>query len=68
MKGTAAENNAHAKTGTLSNVSAISGYVRTKSGELLAFSMIANNYLFSKTRAEFAEDAAIARLANFSRK
>ncbi len=68
MKGTAAENNAHAKTGTMSNVSAISGYVRTKSGELLAFSMIANNYLFSKTRAESAEDAAIARLANFSRK
>jgi serine-type D-Ala-D-Ala carboxypeptidase/endopeptidase (penicillin-binding protein 4) len=68
MKGTAAENNAHAKTGTLSNVSAISGYVRTKSGEMLAFSMTANNYLFSKARAESAEDAAIARLANFSRK
>jgi serine-type D-Ala-D-Ala carboxypeptidase/endopeptidase (penicillin-binding protein 4) len=68
MKGTAAENNAHAKTGTMSNVSAISGYVRTRSGEMLAFSMIANNYLFSKTRAESAEDAAIARLANFSRK
>jgi serine-type D-Ala-D-Ala carboxypeptidase/endopeptidase (penicillin-binding protein 4) len=68
MKGTAAENNAHAKTGTMSNVSAISGYVRTKSGEFLAFSMIANNYLFSKTRAESAQDAAITRLANFSRK
>jgi serine-type D-Ala-D-Ala carboxypeptidase/endopeptidase (penicillin-binding protein 4) len=68
MKGTAAENNAHAKTGTLSNVSAISGYVRARNGELLAFSMIANNYLFSKARAEAAEDAAIARLANFSRK
>jgi serine-type D-Ala-D-Ala carboxypeptidase/endopeptidase (penicillin-binding protein 4) len=68
MKGTAAENNAHAKTGTLSNVSAISGYVRTRDGEMLAFAMIANNFLLSKSRAESAQDAAIVRLANFSRK
>jgi serine-type D-Ala-D-Ala carboxypeptidase/endopeptidase (penicillin-binding protein 4) len=68
MKGTVAESNAHAKTGTLSNISAISGYVRTRDGEMLAFAMIANNFLLSKSRAESAQDAAIVRLANFSRK
>jgi serine-type D-Ala-D-Ala carboxypeptidase/endopeptidase (penicillin-binding protein 4) len=68
MKGTVAENNAHAKTGTLSNISTISGYVRTRDEEMLAFAMIANNFLLPKSRAESAQDAAIVRLANFSRK
>jgi PBP4 family serine-type D-alanyl-D-alanine carboxypeptidase len=68
MKGTAAENNAHAKTGSMSNVSAISGYVRTKDGEMLAFSMMIDNCLASKSRMEAAQDAAIERLARFSRK
>jgi serine-type D-Ala-D-Ala carboxypeptidase/endopeptidase (penicillin-binding protein 4) len=68
MKGTAAENNAHAKTGSMSNVSAISGYVQTKDREMLAFSMMIDNCLASKSRTEAAQDAAIERLAKFSRK
>jgi serine-type D-Ala-D-Ala carboxypeptidase/endopeptidase (penicillin-binding protein 4) len=67
MKGTAAENNAHAKTGSMSNISAISGYVRTNDGEMLAFSMMIDNCLASKSRTESAQDAAIVRLAKFSR-
>lgn len=68
MIGTRAENNVHAKTGTLSHVSAISGYVKTVDGEMLAFSVIANNFLGSKELAENLQDKALIRLADFSRK
>src|SRR5262249_9428563 len=37
MKGTAAENNVLAKTGTMSNVRSLAGYVKTRDGEPLAF-------------------------------
>lgn len=67
MAGTRAENNVHAKTGTLSNVSAISGYVQSAEGELLAFSIIANNFLVSRSVAEQLQDRALERLARFSR-
>jgi serine-type D-Ala-D-Ala carboxypeptidase/endopeptidase (penicillin-binding protein 4) len=68
MKGTQAENNVRAKTGTMANVSAISGYLRTRDGEALAFSMLINNYLCPKEQVEAAQDKALELLANFSRK
>jgi D-alanyl-D-alanine carboxypeptidase/D-alanyl-D-alanine-endopeptidase (penicillin-binding protein 4) len=68
LKGTRAQNNLHAKTGTISNVSAISGYLRTADEEMLAFSMIANNFLVNKDLAERLQNKAIERLASFSRK
>jgi serine-type D-Ala-D-Ala carboxypeptidase/endopeptidase (penicillin-binding protein 4) len=68
MKGTRAENNAHAKTGTLTWVRSLSGYVRTADGELLVFSMIANNFLASNRAVEYLQDSAVERLANFTRK
>jgi len=68
MKGTRAEKNVHAKTGTLLNVSSLSGYVQTADGEMLAFAFIANNFLGSKDAAESLQDKAMIRLANFSRK
>jgi PBP4 family serine-type D-alanyl-D-alanine carboxypeptidase len=68
MRGTAAAGNAHAKTGSLSNISAISGYVQTRDGEMLAFSIIANNFLAPRSKIESAQDSAIERLAKFSRK
>ncbi|MDR0310421.1 MAG: D-alanyl-D-alanine carboxypeptidase/D-alanyl-D-alanine-endopeptidase [Acidobacteriota bacterium] len=60
--------NIYAKTGTLSGVSAISGYLRTADGEMLAFSMIANNYVSGKAAAEDIQNRALLRLARFSRK
>ncbi len=67
MKGSRAEGNARAKTGYISNSRALSGYVTTHDGELLAFSMIANNFDESVDAAEYLQDLAIERLANFSR-
>ena len=68
MKGTKAENNVHAKTGTLSNVSSLAGYVQTADGEMLTFAIIANNFLASKNAAEKLQDKAVLRLVNFTRK
>ncbi len=44
FKGTAAENNLRAKTGSLSSASSLSGYVRDAAGEELAFSIMVNNF------------------------
>ena len=42
MKGTVAENNLRAKTGTLSSASSLSGFVTTAAGEELVFSIMVN--------------------------
>jgi serine-type D-Ala-D-Ala carboxypeptidase/endopeptidase (penicillin-binding protein 4) len=68
MKGTKAENNVRAKTGSMTNVSSISGYLRTNDGELLAFSVCANNFPGLREPVESAQDKALETLANFSRK
>jgi D-alanyl-D-alanine carboxypeptidase/D-alanyl-D-alanine-endopeptidase (penicillin-binding protein 4) len=44
LKGTVAENNLRAKTGSLSSASSLSGYVKTATGENIVFSIIVNNY------------------------
>lgn len=45
LRGTPAAGRVHAKTGTLTSASALSGYVTTISGHHLAFSILLNNYL-----------------------
>ena len=42
--GTFIENNMHAKSGYMTRVRSYTGYVKNKSGHILCFSMIANNY------------------------
>ncbi len=66
MKGAAAENNVHAKTGTIEHVSSLSGYVTDKDGEMFVFSMMVNHYTVPTSMAEKAEDGICERLANFS--
>jgi D-alanyl-D-alanine carboxypeptidase/D-alanyl-D-alanine-endopeptidase (penicillin-binding protein 4) len=44
MRNTAATNNLRAKTGTLTGVNALSGYLTTKRGQLVLVSMVGNNY------------------------
>lgn len=60
MKDTAAQQNVKAKTGTLTAVSALSGYATTKDGKPLIFSIIINNDLATVTPIEDAIATAIA--------
>ena len=68
MKGTAAENNVRAKTGTMSNIRTLAGYVTTRDGERLAFVILINNFEGTSANANEALDAIAIRLASFSRK
>jgi D-alanyl-D-alanine carboxypeptidase/D-alanyl-D-alanine-endopeptidase (penicillin-binding protein 4) len=67
MGGTAAAGNVRAKTGTMSNIRALAGYVRTRDGEPLAFAIIVNNFEGRGTAAVEAIDTIVVTLANFSR-
>lgn len=62
MRGTPAANNVRAKTGTLTGVTALSGYVTDADGRKLVFSMMANNYLASPRPVE---DAVAITLASW---
>jgi serine-type D-Ala-D-Ala carboxypeptidase/endopeptidase (penicillin-binding protein 4) len=59
MCGTAAADNCHAKTGTLSNVSALSGYCQAADHHLIAFSLLMNGV---NIYAAHAHQDAIASL------
>ncbi|MGH3727402.1 MAG: D-alanyl-D-alanine carboxypeptidase/D-alanyl-D-alanine endopeptidase [Micromonosporaceae bacterium] len=65
MKDTAAAGNVHAKTGSLTGVTALSGYVTSADGERLIFSIVFNQYLSGKPSD--LEDRIAVRLAQFSR-
>ena len=67
MVGTPAEGKVRAKTGTVENLRAISGYVEDADGELLVFSIIANNFALPSAQVTAAADKALIRLATFKR-
>lgn len=62
MKGTRAEGNVRAKTGTLGHVRALSGYLTTDGGTTLIFSMLANNYDVPTARTDAVMELAVERL------
>ena len=68
MKDTRAEANALAKTGSIANVRALSGYVRTRDGEMLAFSVLANSFTIPAATVNWIADLAVERLANYTRR
>jgi len=67
FRGTRAAGNVHAKTGSIANVRALSGFVQTADGEPLVFSIIANNFTQPQATIDAATDLAVERLANFTR-
>ncbi|MEP6999130.1 MAG: D-alanyl-D-alanine carboxypeptidase/D-alanyl-D-alanine-endopeptidase [bacterium] len=64
MKGTPAEGNLHAKTGTLDKARSLSGYVTTADGRMLLFSALCNNYVVPTRRVDRVTDAIGVRLAS----
>jgi D-alanyl-D-alanine carboxypeptidase/D-alanyl-D-alanine-endopeptidase (penicillin-binding protein 4) len=66
FKGTAAENNLRAKTGTLSTASSLSGYVTSAAGEELIFSIIVNNYPEDTNPVSVCIDPIALLLASFA--
>jgi serine-type D-Ala-D-Ala carboxypeptidase/endopeptidase (penicillin-binding protein 4) len=67
MKDTRAQGNARAKTGSIANARALSGYVTSADGEPLVFSMIVNNFNVPQSEADAIVDRAVVRLADFRR-
>ncbi len=67
MKKTPAEGNLRAKTGTISGVSSLSGYVQTLDGERLVFSISMQNFIYPTRYYQRAQDKIGALLAGFSR-
>ena len=65
MKNTAAEGNVHAKTGTLAGVSSLSGYVSAKNGNIIAFSIMMQNYVEKSSVARSFQDKICELLANY---
>jgi D-alanyl-D-alanine carboxypeptidase/D-alanyl-D-alanine-endopeptidase (penicillin-binding protein 4) len=65
MRGTPAQGNLHAKTGTTNEVIGLSGYVTAENGEVLAFSFIFNGA--DRWNARATIDAMGVTLAGFSR-
>src|SRR5947208_2751414 len=68
MRGTPAEGNVRAKTGSLSSVASLSGYVTTAAGEHLVFSMMLNNYPDASALRRDSIDAIAVLLASFAGK
>mgnify|MGYP003390090923 CR=1 FL=1 len=67
FKGTRGEANFRGKTGTIDQVSALSGYLTTAGGEQLVFSMIVNGVGETRTRVGLI-DEIVVMLANFDGK
>ena len=61
--GTVIENNARIKSGFISNIRSHSGYVRDRSGRLIAFSFICNNYHGSTSTINKIHKDLIIKLA-----
>jgi D-alanyl-D-alanine carboxypeptidase/D-alanyl-D-alanine-endopeptidase (penicillin-binding protein 4) len=68
MKDSIVYNNVHAKTGTLSGVSTLSGYLKTEKGEDIAFSIMMQNYVGSSSRAKYYQDEIAKLLTKYGSK
>lgn len=67
FKGTLAEGNMRGKTGTIDQVSALSGYVKTAAGEELVVSLVVNGVAEPRTRTSLIDDIVVY-MASFNGK
>ena len=65
MKGTPAEGNVHAKTGSIASARSLSGYVTTAEGERLIFSVLSNNWTTPSSEVTGVADQIAAALASY---
>lgn len=65
-KNTAAWKNARGKSGSIRRVKAYSGYVKSKSGRELAFSILINNFTGTSSEAKNDMEKIISALADFN--
>jgi len=68
MKGTVAENNVRAKTGSLRSAASLGGYVTTAAGEKLVFTVMVNNYPSDVEPRVLCIDPIAVLLASFAGK
>jgi D-alanyl-D-alanine carboxypeptidase/D-alanyl-D-alanine-endopeptidase (penicillin-binding protein 4) len=68
LRRTRAEGNALAKTGSIANVRTLSGFVKTRDGEMLVFSILAYDFVIPAATINWIADLGVEILSNFSRK
>jgi D-alanyl-D-alanine carboxypeptidase/D-alanyl-D-alanine-endopeptidase (penicillin-binding protein 4) len=59
MRGTKAQGNLRAKTGSIANARSLSGYVRTAGGDTLGFAILANNFTLRGAQIDEITDRAV---------
>jgi D-alanyl-D-alanine carboxypeptidase/D-alanyl-D-alanine-endopeptidase (penicillin-binding protein 4) len=64
MRGTPAEGKVRAKTGSMTHVMNMSGYMKGREGGIYAFSILMNNYSGPAEPVKRLQDSLLARLAN----
>jgi D-alanyl-D-alanine carboxypeptidase/D-alanyl-D-alanine-endopeptidase (penicillin-binding protein 4) len=64
MKDPELDRRVQAKTGTISNMRALSGYLETRSGDRLAFAIIANHFTTSNAEVDAVAEAVLRRLVD----
>jgi len=66
MKNIRPQANVLAKTGTISNVRGLSGYIKTADGEQLVFSFLVNGHLLGSAETNSITDGVLKLLADYS--
>jgi D-alanyl-D-alanine carboxypeptidase/D-alanyl-D-alanine-endopeptidase (penicillin-binding protein 4) len=66
MKNTVCYNNLRAKTGSLSGVSSLTGYVKSNSGDMISFSILMQNFTGSQAKARGLQDKICELIATFN--
>ncbi len=63
LRDTQAQNNLHAKTGSMGGVSSLSGYITDAGGRKLVFAMLTNNYVVAGAQVKALEDRVAVALS-----